>query len=137
VSESLDRRARTGWVSGHEVLVVGAPSELVFDVAPGNWRLLGAYGCEPPLHVFPSDGVDFRITDAKAGRTLFQGSLDPRHVPADRARRTLEVAFRCENRTKLLLQTVARARTKLPREEAYWSELRIEPATGPGDGAGD
>lgn len=137
VSESLNRQAHTGWVSGHEVLVVGAPSELVFDVPPGDWRLRGAYGCEPAPDVFPSDGIDFQVVDAKDGRTLFQGTLDPRHKPADRAMRPLDVLFRCESPTKIVLRTVARTPIKIPGEGAYWCRLGIEPAAISGDGAGD
>jgi len=132
-SERLAVEAHTGWLYGHEVLVVGAPSELAFEVAPGNWRLRGAYGCEPALPSLPSIGIDFKIVLAK-GATLLQRTLDPRRVPADRGMQKLELAFQCESRTMLVLQTLLRA-PKVPPDVAYWCELWIEPA-GASDGAG-
>jgi len=134
VSERVEAEAHTGWLYGHEVLVVGAPSELAFEVPPGNWRLSGAYGCEPAPPGLPSLGVDIKIALAK-GATLLQRTLDPRGVPADRGMKRLDLAFQCEAPTRLLLQTLLRA-PKAPPDAGYWSELRIEPATDPSDGAG-
>jgi hypothetical protein len=132
--EHLESDSHAGWLYGHEVLVVGAPSELAFDVAPGSWRLRGFYGCEPSPPELPSLGVDLKILLAK-GEPLFQRTLDPRRAPGDRGLQRLDVAFQCTSRTKLLLQTLLRA-PKAPPDAAYWGELKIEPASGPSDGSG-
>jgi hypothetical protein len=136
-SESLSVYARSRWVSGREVLVVGVPSQLAFEVEPGDWRLRGVYGCELPPTGAATTGVDFRVTLAESERALFERALEPLHVPADRATQDLDVPFQCTSRTRILLLTAPRTRSKTAVDPAYWSELRIEPAPAPEKAAGD
>lgn len=115
---------------GKDVLVVHAPSDLVFEIKPGTWRLTGRYGIlaeawEKAL----TDGVSFAVVAVDAAgkeRQAFKRLLDPTNVASDRGPQTIDVTVTYDRPGPLWLRTRPGPRADSSCDWAWWTELAIE-----------
>jgi hypothetical protein len=87
-------------IRGRRLLIVGAPAELRFDLAPGACTLHAGFGMAPKAYFEepPSDGAAFQVVLRRGGveQLLFERFLDPVAAVPDRLPRgegTNDLAF--------------------------------------------
>jgi hypothetical protein len=111
-----------------EALVVYAPSEMSFSVAPGRYVLRGMFGLGPNvLAGAVSDGVTFSAVLDGESKPIFQRHIDPVHVPAERGLFPFKYEFTAQRATQLVLRTHPGSRNDRTDDSACWSGLKIEP----------
>ena len=115
---------------GEDVLVVHAPSDILFDVKPGRWRLTGRFGIlDSAWESGNTDGVSFAVVqDDEAGNEqapLWKRLLKPVAVEADRGAQTLEVEFETTRRSPLYVRTRPGPRADTNSDWAWWTKLEL------------
>jgi hypothetical protein len=112
---------------GGSVLVVGAPSEVRYDLTAGTYTLAVRFGIAPGATA-PSPSATFRIAlrEQASERTLFTRRLDPDRTIDDRGTQHAEATFEVAERTELLLRI--EPTTPSSAADAYWTGVRLRPA---------
>lgn len=112
-----------------EVLAVGAPSRLVYDVAAGHTRLSARYGyLREALFPNSTDGATCRVVLRVPGaepRTLFERVLDPMASMADRMLLELDVAFDAADAGELALEFDPGAAGDARGDAVFWSGVTL------------
>ena len=110
-----------------DVLLVAAPSELSFDVAPGRHTLSGRYG------ILPSDwqpgGADFSVLLRSPGRedvVVFHVHVDPTRRELDQRLKYLKVEFEAPGPARLLLRTDPGPGNEPPSRATVWTAVAID-----------
>lgn len=117
-------------VEGRSVLVVHAPSDMVFDVKPGRWKLTGEYGIlNGAWESGVTDGVNFAVvtTDEKGkeAQPIFKRLLQPVTIERDRGVQTVELEFDAPRRTPLFLRTRPGPMADTNSDWAWWSKVEL------------
>lgn len=111
-------------VEQRSVLVVHAPSELVFDLEPGRWRFDARFGILPPGEGdICTDGAVFvlALRAERGDGALWRQALDPRGKTADRAMQRTTQEFIVQPRTRVVLRTNVGPRGDGACDWCYWS----------------
>lgn len=112
-----------------EVLAVGTPSRLVYDVAAGRTRLTANYGyLREALFPNSTDGAICRVVLRVPGaepRTLFERVLDPMASMADRMLLELDVTFDTETAGELALEFDAGPAGDARGDAVFWSGVTL------------
>jgi hypothetical protein len=112
-----------------EVLVVGAPSRLVYGVEAGRTHLSARYGyLREALFPDSTDGVTCRVVLRTPGvepRVLFERVLDPMRAMADRMLLDLDVDIDAERASELALEFDAGAAGDTRGDAVFWSGVTL------------
>ena len=113
-----------------EILIVHAPAEVRFDLAPGAHRIVARYGIKPEAVLDRcTDGVAFAIVSrTRDGREelVWQRYLDPTDVPLDRGYQELDHAFTsAEGTCELVLRTSVGPARDESCDWAFWSKVEL------------
>jgi len=115
------------------VLVVPAPGELRYRLAPGAFTLSCIYGVLPAAQREGNgDGATFRVLlrDAGGERTLFERRLDPARVAEDRGPQTLRLEIDAGDGAQLVLANEPAASDDAAGDRGYWARVRIYDSQG-------
>jgi hypothetical protein len=115
--------ARSSLSDGHEVLLVGTPSELRFALEPGDHVLEATFGILID-DASGYDGASFSVTLEDGERTLFEKTLEPLASRADLDLQSLRLEFHVDRETQLSLRTSPGERIDV--DLAYWREIAID-----------
>ena len=116
----------TGDVAGRQVLVVHAPSELVYEVDAGRYAVRARYGLLPAA-ADCSDGVRFSVTSIQDGvkKVQMRRILDPRTNESDRGVHELDLVVTAAGPAQIVLRT--RPRSDASCDHAWWDALEVLP----------
>jgi hypothetical protein len=113
-------------IYNQDSLVVLAPSELRFAVAPGSHTVRGEFGLNLPASSWAdSDGVRFTIGVGDSA-PLLEVLLTPRDVPVYRGRQTFDLAFEAEPGSQLWLRTDPGPNGDSTADLAYWRAVAVD-----------
>ena len=113
---------------GQDFLLVSAPAELIYEAAPGSYRLTARYAMlERSWDSGKSDGVRFSVVlrTGEEERELFAKTLDPVAVESDRAVQSLELDIDVTEPSQILLRTENGASNAA--DFAAWSRVHLKP----------
>jgi hypothetical protein len=117
-----------GVVEDRAVLVVHAPSELLWELEPGRWRVEARFGIVPPAEgAICTDGATFAVVlrNAKGEKPFWRQALDPRARPADRPMQTVAQEFELPPGTRCLLRTNMGPNGDGACDWCYWTDVRF------------
>jgi hypothetical protein len=122
-----------------DVLLVRAPSEMRFSVAPGEWLVRAGFGILPRGYrdADATRGVRFSVRARDPDgteRELWSTRLDPAARPEQRPLQQLVLPFAASQACELLLRTDADPQGGGANDLAFWTAVEIAPAE-PGDAA--
>ncbi len=117
-------------VDGQEVMVIHAPSEMVFDVPPGATTLSGQHGFLAGAYEGKNNtnGADFVITwsDGKDAVEIYRRFLNPKNVPDDRGLIGFQVDLRPYVGGRLYLRTLPGPYNDMGWDWTAWSKIDIK-----------
>jgi len=118
-------------VQGQEFVVVGAPSELRFDLPVGTHRLTGGFGLDPRSYRQEpqTDGATFTayLIDANGTETeLWSHTLDPVRDVRDCDMQRMELTIEADAPSQLSLRTTPGPAGDPARDLAFWYQVRID-----------
>jgi hypothetical protein len=131
VSTPTSLRSRSA--PGMDLVVVGAPSELRFDLHPGSYVLSGGFGLAPRSYRREprTDGATFTacvVNGTGAETELWSHKLDPVSNKDDGELQSLELTFRADTASQLCLRTKPGPDGNDERDLAFWHQVSIVPA---------
>ena len=111
---------------------VHAPGEMRFTIPAGIHTLRASFGMRTGSYTQGrTDGVTFAITRLSADQheeVLFQRSLDPVSVPADRGTQTVDLPLGdASSEQTLCLRTLPGPRNNTQWDWSYWTQVRFLP----------
>jgi len=114
-----------------EVLRVGAPSRLVFELPQGASRLSAGFGfLRETLAPGSTDGAVFRVVareDGAEARTLYERRVTPIEVRSDRDLIPLALDVETAAGGELWLETDPGPAGDARGDEVFWTAVRLEP----------
>ena len=117
-------------IDGQEVMVIHAPSEMVFNVPPGATTLSGQHGFLAGAYAGDNNtnGADFVITwsDGKDAVEIYRRFLNPKHVPADRGLIKFQVDLKPYIGGRLYLRTLPGPYNDMGWDWTAWSKINIK-----------
>lgn len=117
-----------GAIDGRAVLVVHAPSELLWELEPGRWRVDARFGIVPPADgSICTDGATFALVlrNEKGEKPFWRQALDPRARAADRAMQRVSHEFALPAGTRCLLRTNMGPNGDGACDWCYWTDVRF------------
>ena len=128
-------------IDGQSVLLLHAPSEMVFRLPAGATTVRGGFGFPPGAYEGPehTDGAEFSIEWRAGGETkrLFHRALEPAGTPADRGLQHFELDVSGLTPGQLFFQIGPGPRGDMSYDWTCWQGIELLPVTagtGPGEG---
>ncbi|MBK7875426.1 MAG: hypothetical protein IPJ77_06695 [Planctomycetes bacterium] len=115
-------------IEGRSVLVVHAPSELVYELEPGRWRVDARFGMLPPSdETICTDGAVFAfvLRNERGDAAFWRQALDPRARTADRGLQHVTHEFSLPESTRFVLRTNVGPRGDGACDWCYWTDVRF------------
>lgn len=109
-----------------DALVVGAPSEIVFELPPGRTRVAGSFGLLPAARWSPGSGTArfyARVEDDGVVRTVFEGSVRADEVDVATTFRPLAVEFDAGPGARVVLAVQTESADSDAASAAFWSGI--------------
>ncbi|MBI2813982.1 MAG: DUF2029 domain-containing protein [Opitutae bacterium] len=117
-------------IDGREVMVIHAPSEMVFDVPRGATTLTGQHGFLAGAYEGSNNtnGADFVIawSDGKESVEIYRRFLNPKHVAADRGLINFKVDLSPYIGGRLYLRTLPGPYNDMGWDWTAWSKIDIK-----------
>lgn len=115
-------------IEGRSVLVVHAPSELVYELEPGRWRVEARFGMLPPSdETICTDGAVFAfvLRNERGDAAFWRQALDPRGRTSDRSMQRTAREFTLPEGTRFVLRTNVGPRSDGSCDWCYWTDVRF------------
>lgn len=117
-------------VDGQQVMVIHAPSEMVFDVPPGATTLSGQHGFLAGAYEGKNNtnGAEFVITwsDGKDAVEIYRRFLNPKNVPDDRGLVSFKIDLKPYVGGRLYLRTLPGPYNDMGWDWTAWSKIDIK-----------
>jgi hypothetical protein len=120
--------SRTTAPDSHSALLVHAPSAVVFDLAPGRWRVEAHFGIQDGAWTPPcTDGAVFvlGLRNARGEAGLWRRRLDPQTNEQDRGVQSVVEEFDMPAETSFALRTNVGASGHGSCDWCWWSDVRF------------